>query len=87
MLNTLLCVMAATLAVNTIFVFSLLTSLTGEQRAMFVFATALLAGGLFFTVRTMRRLSNCATTEGGGSNFCKFAGRPRPPVALLNKPR
>jgi hypothetical protein len=87
MLNTWLCIMAATVAVNTIFVFSLLASLNGEQRAMFVFATVALAGGLFFSVRTMRRLSNCATTEGRGSNFCKFAGRPRPPVALPNKPR
>jgi hypothetical protein len=57
MLNTLLCVMAATLAVNTIFVFSLLESLNGEQRAMFVFATLAVAGGLLFSIRTMRRLS------------------------------
>jgi hypothetical protein len=49
--------MAATLAVNTIFVFSLLESLNGEQRAMFVFATLAVAGGLLFSIRTMRRLS------------------------------
>ena len=36
--------MAATIAVNTIFVFSLLASLTWEQRAMFLFATAALGG-------------------------------------------
>jgi hypothetical protein len=57
MLNTLLCVMAATVAVNTIFVFSLLAALSGEQRAMFVFATVVLAGGLLFTIRTMQRLN------------------------------
>jgi hypothetical protein len=57
MLNTLLCVMAATVAVNTIFVLSLLASLNQEQRAMFVFATVVLAGGLLLTIRTMRRLS------------------------------
>jgi hypothetical protein len=57
MLNTLLCVMAATLAVNTIFVFSLLASLNGEQRAMFVFATLVVAGGLLFSIRTLRRLN------------------------------
>jgi hypothetical protein len=57
MLNTLLCVMAATVAVNTIFIFSLLASLTGEQRAMFVFATAVLAGGVLLSIRTMQRLN------------------------------
>jgi hypothetical protein len=57
MLNTLLCVMAATVAVNTIYVFSLLATLNGEQRAIFMFATVAIAGGLFFTIRTMRRLS------------------------------
>jgi FtsH-binding integral membrane protein len=49
--------MAATLAANTIFVFSLLASLNGEQRAMFVFATVVLAGGLFFSIRQMQRLN------------------------------
>jgi hypothetical protein len=57
MLNTLLWVIAATVAVNTIYVFSLLASLNGEQRAMFMFATVAIAAGLFFTIRTMRRLS------------------------------
>ena len=57
MLYTWICVMAATIAVNTIFVLSLLATLTWEQRAMFVFATLLLAGGLFFTIRTMQRLN------------------------------
>jgi hypothetical protein len=56
MLYTWICVMAATLAVNTIFVCSLLVPLTWEQRAMFLFATAVLAGGLFFTIRTMQHL-------------------------------
>jgi hypothetical protein len=54
MLNTLLCAMAATVAVNTIFVFSLLASLNGEQRTMFIFATLVLAVGLLFTIRTLR---------------------------------
>jgi hypothetical protein len=57
MLYTWICVMAATIAVNTIFVFSLLATLTWEQRAMFLFATILLAGGLFFTIWTMQRLN------------------------------
>jgi len=57
MLYTWICLMAATLAVNTIFVLSLLATLTWEQRAMFLFATVVLAGGLFFTIRTMHRLS------------------------------
>ncbi len=56
MLNTLLCVMAATVAVNTIFICSLLASLDGEQRAMFVFATVVLAGGMLLSVKTMQRL-------------------------------
>ena len=57
MLNTLLFVMAATLAVNTIVVFSLLAALSQEQRAMFIFATVVLAGGLLFSIRTMQRLN------------------------------
>ncbi len=57
MLNTFLCIMAATVAVNTIFVFTLLATLNGEQRAMFVFATVVLAGGLLYSIRTIRRLN------------------------------
>jgi hypothetical protein len=57
MLYTWIYVMAATIAVNTIFVFSLLATLTWEQRAMFLFAAIVLMGGLFFTVRTMQRLN------------------------------
>jgi hypothetical protein len=57
MLYTWICIMAATIAINTIFVFSLLAPLSWEQRAMFLFATAILAGGLFFTIRTMQRLN------------------------------
>ncbi len=56
MLFTWMCLMAATIAVNTIFVLSLLGTFTWEQRAMFLFAGLVLAGGLFFTIRTMRRL-------------------------------
>jgi hypothetical protein len=57
MLNSWLGVMAITLAVNTIFVVSLLATLSGEQRAIFLFATVALAGGLLFTIRTLRRLN------------------------------
>lgn len=57
MVYTWICIMAATLAVNTIFVFTLLATLTWEQRAMFLFATLILAAGLFFTIRSMQRLS------------------------------
>ena len=56
MLFTWMCLMAATIAVNTIFVLSLLGAFTWEQRAMFLFVAIVLAGGLFFTIRTMRRL-------------------------------
>jgi hypothetical protein len=57
MLYTWIGIMAATIAINTIFVFSLLATLSGEQRAMFLFATVALAGGLFFTIRTIQRLN------------------------------
>jgi hypothetical protein len=57
MLYTWICLMAATLAVNTIFVISLLAPLTWDQRAMFLFATAALTGGLLFTIRTIQRLN------------------------------
>jgi hypothetical protein len=57
MLKTLLFVMAVTVAINTLFVFSLLASLNEEQRAMFVFAPVVLVGGLFFSIRTMQRLN------------------------------
>jgi hypothetical protein len=57
MLYTWIYVMAATIAVNTIFVFSLLATLTWEQRVMFLFAAIVLMGGLFFTIRTMQRLN------------------------------
>jgi hypothetical protein len=57
MFNSWLGIMAITLAVNTIFVVSLLATLSGEQRAMFLFATLALAGGLLFTIRTLRRLN------------------------------
>jgi hypothetical protein len=54
---TWICIMAATIAVNTIFVLTLLATLTWEQRAMFLFAAIVLMGGLFFTIRTMQRLN------------------------------
>jgi hypothetical protein len=57
MLYTWICIMAATIALNTIFVLSLLATLTWEQRAMFLFATVVLAGGLFYSIRTMRGLN------------------------------
>jgi hypothetical protein len=57
MLYTWIGLMAATVAINTIFVFSLLATLTWDQRAMFLFATVALAGGLFFTIRTMQGLT------------------------------
>ena len=57
MLYTWICIMAATIALNTIFVISLLATLTWEQRAMFLFATVVLSGGLFYSVRTMRGLN------------------------------
>jgi hypothetical protein len=57
MLYTWICTMAATLAINTMFVISLLSTLTWEQRAMFLFAAIILSGGLFFSVKTMRSLN------------------------------
>ena len=56
MLYTWICLMAATLAVHTIFVISLMAKLTWDQRAIFLFATAALTGGLLFTIRTMQHL-------------------------------
>ena len=57
MLYTWICIMAATLALNTIFVLSLLATLTWEQRAMFLFATVVLSGGLFYSILIMRGLN------------------------------
>ena len=54
---TWLCIMAATIALNTVFLFSLLATLTWEERSMFLFATVALGGGLLFTIRTMRGLT------------------------------
>ncbi len=54
---TWICVMAATVAVNTIFVLSLLANLSWGQRAVFIFAAAVLAAGLIFTIRTLQRLA------------------------------
>jgi hypothetical protein len=56
MLFTWICVLASTLAINTIFVITLFAALTWEQRAVSMFAAFVLAGGLFFTVRTMQGL-------------------------------
>jgi hypothetical protein len=55
MLYTWICIMAATIAVNTIFIFSLLATLRWEQRATFLFATIVLAGGILYTIRTLHR--------------------------------
>jgi len=57
MLFTWMSLMAATIAVNTIFVLSLLATLTWDQRAMFLFAAVVLAGGVLFSIRTMLRLN------------------------------
>lgn len=57
MLNTWLCIMAMTLAINTILVATLLAALDGVERAMFLFATLVLVGAILFTIRTMQRLS------------------------------
>jgi hypothetical protein len=54
---TWIALMAATIAVNTVFIFSLLAALTWEQRVMILLTTALLAGGLFFSIRTMQRIN------------------------------
>ena len=57
MLFTWMSLMAATIAVNTIFILSLLATLTWDQRAMFLFAAVVLAGGVLFSIRTMLRLN------------------------------
>jgi len=54
---TWICIMSATLALNTIFIVSLLASLSWDQRAMLLFATGIIAGGLLFTIRTIQRLN------------------------------
>jgi hypothetical protein len=50
-------ILGATLVINTIFVLTLLAALTWDERAIFLFATVLLAGGLLFTIRTIRSLA------------------------------
>ena len=57
MFYTWICVMATTIVINTIFIVTLLAALTWEQRAMFLFATVAVAGGLFFTIGTVRSLN------------------------------
>ncbi len=57
MLYAWICILATTLVINTIFVMTLLAALTWEQRAMFLFATIVLVGGVLFTVRTVRSLA------------------------------
>ena len=52
-----ICLMALTVAVNTIFVITLLAGLGWEQRSIFWSAAILLAGGLWYTIRTMLRLT------------------------------
>ena len=52
-----ICLMAVTVAVNTIFVITLLAGLGWEPRWMFFSAAILLAGGLWYTIRTMLRLT------------------------------
>ena len=55
MVYTWICILAATIVLNTLFVVTLLSSLTWDQRGMFLFALAALMGGLFFTIRTLQR--------------------------------
>jgi hypothetical protein len=55
---TWICIMAATIAVNTVFILSLFATLTWEQRTMYLFASAVIASALLFTIRAMRRLTN-----------------------------
>ena len=50
-------ILASTLVINTIFVMTLLAALTLEERVVFLFATVILAGGLVFTLRTVRSLA------------------------------
>lgn len=54
-----ICLMALTVAVNTIFVITLLAGLGWEQRSVFLSAAILLAAGLWYTIRTMLRLTKC----------------------------
>jgi hypothetical protein len=57
MLYAWICILATTLVLNTIFVLTLLAALNWEERAMFLFATIVLAGGILFTLRTVRSLA------------------------------
>jgi hypothetical protein len=52
---TWICIMAITIAINTIFIVTLLAALSWEQRAMFLFATVVLGGGIWYTIRTLCR--------------------------------
>lgn len=61
MLYTWICILTTTLAVNTIFVMTLLAALTREERAIFLFATVVLAAGVLFPIRTVRSLTAPST--------------------------
>ena len=50
-------ILASTLVINTIFVMTLLAALSSGERAAFLFATVVLAGGILFTLRTVRSLN------------------------------
>ncbi|HEX5226583.1 MAG TPA: hypothetical protein VFW44_02690 [Bryobacteraceae bacterium] len=57
MLFARICILAATLAVNTVFIMTLLAGLSWGERALFLFATVVLAGGIIFTLRSFQDLS------------------------------
>jgi hypothetical protein len=50
-------ILAGTLVINTIFVMTLLAALTWDERVVALFATAILAASLVFTLRTVRSLA------------------------------
>lgn len=57
MLFAWICILATTLAINTIFVMTLFAGLSWGERAVIMFATAAIAAGILFTLRSVRALS------------------------------
>lgn len=57
MLFAWICILATTLAINTIFVMTLFAGLNWEERTAILFASAALAAGILLTLRSARSLT------------------------------
>ena len=61
MVYTWICILATTLAINTIFIMTLLAALSWQERGMFLFATVVLTAGIMFSIRSVRALAEPST--------------------------